>query len=252
MDYIVIKIGGSTLTNLDDSIIDDIYKLKEQGYKPIIVHGGGPFINEALSHYNVEPEFEDGLRVTSEQVLDVTCQTLIGKVNPQIVTKLNKKAHSAIGLNGMDAQFFDVAPLDDKYGYVGTPTCINAELLSHITAQYIPVIASIGLKQGTTQQYNINADTLAYKIAEALAAPLYILSDIPGVLIEDKVQHSLSATDIKRYIQQNHIYGGMIPKVQDAVLAINNGCEKVIIAAGSEQHIVQKVHEGQSVGTTIH
>jgi acetylglutamate kinase len=196
-----------------------------------------------LSHYNVEPEFKDGLRVTSEQVLDVTCQTLIGKVNPQIVTKLNKKGRSAIGINGMDAQF---------YGFVGTPTFINTELLSHLTAHYIPVIASIGLKQGTTQQYNINADTLAYKVAEALAAPLYILSDIPGVLIEDQVQHSLCENDIKRYIAENHIYGGMIPKVQDAVLAINNGCTKVIIAAGSEQHIVQKVHEGQSVGTTIY
>lgn len=251
MSYIVIKIGGSTLTNLDDSIIDDIYKLRQQGYKPIVIHGGGPFINEALNQYNVEPEFKDGLRVTSKQVLDITCQTLIGKVNPQIVSKFNEYGHSAIGLNGMDTQFIDIEPLDYKYGYVGTPTKIDTKLVKYLAVHYIPVIASIGLKKGTKQQYNINADTLAYKIAEALAAPLYILSDIPGVLIEDKVQHSLSSIDIKRYIQQNHIYGGMIPKVQDAVLAISNGCEKVIIAAGSEQHIVQKVHEGHLVGTTI-
>lgn len=252
MSYIVIKIGGSTLTNLDDSIIQDIYRLKQQGYQPIIVHGGGPFINTALAHNDVAPEFKDGLRVTTEQVLSITSQTLIGKVNPELVSKFNVQGQGALGLNGIDAQLFDIEPLHQQYGFVGEPININTVALNVLASEFIPVIASIGLKQGTKQQYNINADTLAYKIAEVLEAPIYILSDIPGVLIDEKVQASLNAKDIQKYIEQKEIYGGMIPKVQDAVLAIQHGCQKVVIAAGSETHIVEKVHKGDTVGTTIH
>lgn len=251
MDYIVIKIGGSTLTNMHDSIIEDIVALKKQGYKPLIVHGGGPFINQSLELQEVATEFKDGLRVTTHEVLSVTTQTLIGQVNPSLVNKINQFGIQSIGMNGIDAQLFDIKPLDLKYGFVGEPIHIDTRVIATLTQSFLPVIASIGVNQMTHQVYNINADTLAYKIAQALHAPIYLLSDIPGVLINEKVQPSLNAKNIATYIEQKLIYGGMIPKVQDAIKAIEKGCQKVVIAAGNEAHIIQKLQHGHNVGTTI-
>ncbi|MDK9857184.1 acetylglutamate kinase [Staphylococcus equorum] len=251
MSYIVIKIGGSTLTNLHDSTIEDIAFLRQQGFKPIIVHGGGPFINEALEQQGVPTQFKDGLRVTTREVLSVTSQTLIGSVNPSLVSKINKSDIQSVGINGIDAKLFDLIPLDDKYGYVGEPTDVDTSVLASLTEQFVPVIASIGQHRSTGQLYNINADTLAYKIAQFLQAPIYLLSDIPGVIIDEKVQATLNAERINHYIDQASIYGGMIPKVQDAVQAIESGCEKVVIASGNESHIIKKLQSGQNVGTTI-
>lgn len=138
MSYIVIKIGGSTLTNLHDSTIEDIAQLREQGYKPIIIHGGGPFINEALEQRGVPPEFKDGLRVTTSEVLSVTSQTLIGTVNPTLVSKMNQSDIQSIGINGVDAKLFDVMPLDSKYGYVGEPTDVDTSVIDAF------MIASMG------------------------------------------------------------------------------------------------------------
>ncbi|NWK83434.1 acetylglutamate kinase [Staphylococcus sp. GSSP0090] len=251
MNYIVIKIGGSTLTELHETTVDDIAQLKQQGMRPIIVHGGGPFITEALEQQGVASLFEDGLRVTTDEVLSITSQMLIGKVNPQLVSKMNDANVSSIGLNGLDAKLFDVKPLIEKYGYVGEPIDINTTVIENLTEQYIPIIASIGKHQASQHLYNINADTLAYKIAQILNAPIYLLSDIPGVIIENKVKSTLNSKHIKDYIEQKQIYGGMIPKVQDAITAIEYGCEKVVIAAGHEAHVVQRISNGQVVGTTI-
>src|SRR5699024_4358478 len=251
MSYIVIKIGGSTLTNLHDSTIEDIAQLREQGYKPIIIHGGGPIIKEALEQRGVPPEFKDGLRVTTSEVLSVTSQTLIGTVNPTLVSKMNQSDIQSIGINGVDAKLFDVMPLDSKYGYVGEPTDVDTSVIDALSEHFVPVIASIGMHKSTGQLYNINADTLAYKVAQFLGAPIYLLSDIPGVIIDEKVQSTLNAERINAYIEQEAIYGGMIPKVQDAIRAIDLGCQKVVIAAGNESHIIKKLQSGQSVGTTI-
>lgn len=251
MSYIIIKIGGSTLTNLHESTIEDIVQLKKQGYKPLIVHGGGPFINQSLKLQGVTSEFKDGLRVTTDDVLSVTSQTLIGQVNPSLVNKINRFDIKSIGINGMDAQLFDIVPLDPQYGFVGEPANIDVSVIESLTDSFVPVIASIGVLKQTGQIYNINADTLAYKLAQALNAPIYLLSDIPGVLINEKVQASLNAKSIEAYIEQKLIYGGMIPKVQDAIQAIEMGCQKVVIAAGSESHIIQKLQNGHNVGTTI-
>lgn len=251
MSYIVIKIGGSTLTHLHESIIEDIITLKKQGYKPIIVHGGGPFINKALENEGVAPKFKDGLRVTTETVLSVTSQTLIGQVNPQLVSKMNHNSNISIGINGIDGKLFDINPLSEKYGFVGEPIDMNTEFFQHLTNHFIPVLASIGIKQDTRQLYNINADTLAYKVAQALTAPIYLLSDIPGVIIDKEVQLKLNAESIQYFIDKEDIYGGMIPKVQDAVEAIELGCQKVVIAAGDEPHVIDKLVKGAKVGTTI-
>ena len=109
MDYIVIKIGGSTLTVMHDSTIEDIIALKNQGYNPIIVHGGGPFINQSLELQKVDSKFKDGLRVTTDDVLSVTTQTLIGQVNPSLVNKINQFGVQSIGMNSIDAQLFDLS-----------------------------------------------------------------------------------------------------------------------------------------------
>ena len=199
----------------------------------------------------VATEFKDGLRVTTHEVLSVMTQTLIGQVNPSLVNKINQFGIQSIGMNGIDAQLFDIKPLDLKYGFVGEPIHIDTRVIATLTQSFLPVIASIGVNQMTHQVYNINADTLAYKIAQALHAPIYLLSDIPSVLINEKVQPSLNAKNIETYIEQKLIYGGMIPKVQDAIQAIEMGCQKVVIAAGSESHIIQKLQNGHNVGTTI-
>ncbi|PHK49966.1 acetylglutamate kinase [Staphylococcus edaphicus] len=251
MSYIVIKIGGSTLTELHDTTIEDIAQLKQQGMRPIIVHGGGPFINQALKQQGVHTSFKDGLRVTTDKVLTITSQILVGMVNPQLVGKMNHTHIQSIGLNGVDAKLFDVKPLNEKYGYVGEAININTAVIDHITEHYIPIIASIGMHRSSSHLYNINADTLAYKIAQILKAPIYLLSDIPGVIIEDKVKPTLTSEHIQHYIEQEQIYGGMIPKVQEAVTAIEHGCQNVVIAAGNEAHVVQRIRDGQQLGTTI-
>ncbi|MDW4099552.1 acetylglutamate kinase [Staphylococcus saprophyticus] len=251
MNYIVIKIGGSTLTELHETTIDDIAQLKQQDLHPIIIHGGGPFINQALEQQGVDSLFEDGLRVTTDEVMSITSQILIGKVNPQLVSKMNDENIQSIGLNGIDAKLFDVEPLNEKYGYVGEPININTAVIDHLTEEYIPVISSIGRHKTSRHLYNINADTLAYKIAQTLNAPIYLLSDIPGVMIDNKVKATLNSEHIKNYIEQEQIYGGMIPKVQDAISAIEYGCQKVVIAAGNEAHVVERIRTGKGIGTTI-
>ncbi|MCR1874149.1 acetylglutamate kinase [Mammaliicoccus lentus] len=251
MKYAVIKIGGSILSDLCDTIIEDIHALKKDNYTPIIVHGGGPFIKKQLNRLGVESKFLDGLRVTDEQTLLQTVNTLIGEVNPKIVHQVNCKETLAIGLNGIDLNLFEIEPINEKYGYVAECLSVNKPVLADICKLAIPVIAPIGINHENGQKYNINADSLAYKIASEMNADLFLVSDIPGVLIEDEVKSELSIQEINTYIETTEIYGGMIPKVSGAVSAIKDGCSSVKIIPGTVKHALINSSNSNSIGTTI-
>jgi len=249
--YAVIKIGGSILNNLSQTIIEDILTLKKENYVPIIVHGGGPFINKQLSKMGVESKFVDGLRVTDDEVLRQTSNTLIGEVNPQVVYQINQHAPIAIGVNGIDMNLFDIEPLHSKYGYVAECSSVNKDAIEQICLNSIPVVAPIGIDRNSGQRYNINADSLAYKIASEMKGDLFLISDIPGVLIKDEVKSNLSINDINNYIETTEIYGGMIPKVTGAITAIEDGCKSVKIIPGASEHALLKSSISNKVGTTI-
>lgn len=216
-----------------------------------IVHGGGPFINDALSNQQIEPHFVNGLRVTDKATMTITKRTLIADVNTALVAQFNQHQCSAIGLCGVDAQLFEITSFDQQYGYVGVPTALNKDALQYICDKFVPIINSIGFNNHDGEFYNINADTLAYFIASSLKAPIYVLSNIAGVLINDVVIPHLPLGDINQYIEHGDIYGGMIPKVLDAKNAIENGCPKVIIASGNKPNIIESIYNNDFVGTTI-
>ncbi|EHJ08594.1 acetylglutamate kinase [Staphylococcus simiae] len=249
--YIIIKIGGSTLTDMHETIITDIKALRELNIYPIIVHGGGPFINKALQSQSIAPQFIDGLRVTDEQTLDITRQTLLADVNTAIVARFNQYNCHAIGLNGLDGQLFNITPLNFKYGYVAEPSHLNTDTLTHLCSTFIPIISSIGYNYDSNQFYNINADTLAYYIAASLKAPIYVLSNTYGVIVNDKVLSMLKTSNIDNYIASGDIYGGMIPKVREAQKAISLGCSSVVIACGSTEHIINNIYHNDFIGTVI-
>ncbi|HEJ7187951.1 TPA: acetylglutamate kinase [Staphylococcus aureus] len=251
MKFIVIKIGGSTLSDMHPSIINNIKHLRSNNIYPIIVHGGGPFINEALSNQQIEPHFVNGLRVTDKATMTITKHTLIADVNTALVAQFNQHQCSAIGLCGFDAQLFEITSFDQQYGYVGVPTALNKDALQYLCTKFVPIINSIGFNNHDGEFYNINADTLAYFIASSLKAPIYVLSNIAGVLINDVVIPQLPLVDIHQYIEHGDIYGGMIPKVLDAKNAIENGCPKVIIASGNKPNIIESIYNNDFVGTTI-
>lgn len=251
MKYAVIKIGGSILNDLSQTIVEDILDLRKNNYIPIIVHGGGPFINKQLDKIGVESNFVDGLRVTDSEVLQQTANTLIGEVNPRIVHQVNQQEPVAIGINGMDLNLFDISPLDKKYGFVAECQAVNKKSLEMLCQNFIPVIAPIGMDRQNNQQYNINADSLAYKIASEMNADLFLISDIPGVLIKNEVQTNLNVQEIYEYIETSEIYGGMIPKVTGAISAIKEGCTSVKIIPGSTEHALLNSSNSEMVGTTI-
>ncbi|HBG3054334.1 TPA: acetylglutamate kinase [Staphylococcus aureus] len=193
----------------------------------------------------------NGLRVTDKATMTITKHTLIADVNTALVAQFNQHQCSAIGLCGLDAQLFEIKRFDQQYGYVGVPTALNKDALQYICTKFVPIINSIGFNNHDGEFYNINADTLAYFIASSLKAPIYVLSNIAGVLINDVVIPQLPLVDIHQYIEHGDIYGGMIPKVLDAKNAIENGCPKVIIASGNKPNIIESIYNNDFVGTTI-
>ena len=181
MQYIVIKAGGSVLSELPDSFYQNVLQLQEEyGLKPVIVHGGGPFISSLLDILGVKTDFIDGLRVTSVEVLDVVDFVLSGRVNKDVVRRLSKIGANAIGISGVDANLIAAEPFgDQKLGYVGQVIGVNGAIIAQLCT-LIPVISPLGIEEG--QRYNINADTAAGAIARELQARLCFVSDIPGVL----------------------------------------------------------------------
>ncbi|MFB5661376.1 acetylglutamate kinase [Alteribacillus sp. HJP-4] len=249
-DIVVIKCGGSTVNALTEAFFDSIAAMKATGKHPIIVHGGGPAINEMLEAQNIKCEFVDGLRKTTAEVLNTAEMVLAGKVNKQIVSSLEASGGAAIGLSGVDAGIIQAEAIDfEKLGFVGAVDSVNEAFLeSLLLGGFIPVIAPIAT-DGRGGRLNINADTAASAIARALHADeLLFVTDVEGVLIGGSLQEQVFVSDIDSWISEGSIYGGMIPKVKAAAECLDGNIEKITIASG---YATLRHKDGTLKGTTI-
>ncbi len=254
---IVVKYGGNAMINeeLKEAVMHDLVLLSTVGIKVVLVHGGGPAINETLNKIGVESKFSNGLRVTDKETVDVVQMVLAGKVNKDLVCKIGNLGGHAIGLSGMDGNMIKCKPLDDEHGYVGEITDTNMDVIKEVLANnFIPVISTIGYDENGNC-YNINADTVAAQIAGDLkAAALISMTDIVGLLrdVSDestKIQKVL-ISDIPALIADGIIKGGMMPKIDSMTQAIRNGCEKAFIIDGRVPHsILMELLTDEGLGT---
>lgn len=259
-DIFVIKYGGSAMVDekIKETVIEDIVLLKLVGIKPVIVHGGGKEISSMLNRVGKVSEFVNGLRVTDEETVEVVEMVLSGKVNKAIVQLIQNHDLNAVGVSGKDGKTLKVKKKEvdgADIGYVGEITEVDTKLIhSLIDNDFIPVIAPVGTDQ-QGQTYNINADYAASAIAGALSAKkLIFLTDVEGVLEDlNKKDSLISKIDVKEvddYIEDGTISGGMIPKVECCVEAINAGVKNVHILDGRVEHcMLLEIFTKSGVGT---
>lgn len=256
---IVVKYGGAAQINPDlkDKFTKDIVLLHLIGIRVVIVHGGGNSINNILNQLDIKSHFVDGLRVTDEKTMEVVEMVLSGNINKQLTSLLNHNGAKAIGLSGKDANFIKAKPVDtNKYGLVGDITEVNSEILDDlIREKYIPVIAPIASGYDENHNgYNINADIAASSIAKSLKAKKIIfLTDTIGVLGKDgQLISKLTKNDIEKLKKDKVISGGMIPKVDACIDAIEGGVEAAHIVDGRIEHsIILELFTNEGIGTII-
>ena len=256
---VVIKYGGNAMINeqLKQQVMEDIVLLWLIGVKVVLVHGGGPEINDLMNRLGKKAEFVDGLRVTDEETVDIVQMVLAGKVNKTLVNLLEMKGGKAMGLSGMDGHLIEAAQKNEKLGYVGEITHINIKPVNDLLDMgYIPVISTLGCdKDGHT--YNINGDTAAAHIAGALGAErLIMMTDIAGILRDKEDPTSLiteiTTTDAVKLYESGVISGGMIPKVDCCVEAIKEGVKNVVIMDGRVPHsILMELLTDEGAGTMV-
>lgn len=266
---IVIKLGGNAMVEqqLNQSFARDVVLMKLVGMNPIVVHGGGPQIGRVLAELGIESEFVDGMRVTDSRTMDVVQMVLGGLVNQDIVSLINHNGGKAIGLTGHDGGLINARKLTITrstpemlepeiidIGHVGEVTSINREVLDMLArSDMIPVIAPIGTgSDGTT--LNINADLVAGRIAEELKAEkLMLLTNVTGLKdADDNVLTGLNAAEVKRLMAQDTISGGMLPKINCALSAVQNGVRSAHIIDGRVAHaVLLEIFTDQGVGTLI-
>ena len=258
---IVIKYGGAAM--LDDDLkqkfMEDITLLKFVGMNPIVVHGGGPDINKTLDNLGIEPHFENGLRVTDGETMDVVQMVLTGKINKNLTAGINSVGGNAVGICGIDGNVIKVSkkpPVDGiDYGFVGDIVSVDTKLINILSEDaYIPVIAPIGCdSQGNS--YNINADTVASAVAAALKAEkLMFLTDIDGIRRDpgdpDSLIYEISAQDVVSLIAEGIVSGGMLPKAKACAEAIRKGVNRVHILNGTTPHaILLEIFTNSGIGT---
>ncbi|WP_449290958.1 acetylglutamate kinase, partial [Oscillibacter ruminantium] len=241
---IVIKYGGNAMINeeLKDAVMHDIVMLKLLGMKPVLSHGGGPNINQMLEKLDIPVKFVNGLRYTSEEIMQVVEMVLMGQVNTELVGFINKLGGNAVGLSGVSGDIYHCHQRSAELGFVGDIDHVNpAPILAMLDAGFIPVIAPDGTDgQGNT--YNINGDTAAGKLASALGAEkLVLLTDIEGLCNDIKVRDVISylnIADVPMLKERGVIAGGMIPKVDCCVDAIREGVGSVHIIDGRKPHSI--------------
>jgi len=254
-ELIVIKCGGSVLLdqNLFNIFIKDITVLRKIGLIPIIVHGGGPKIKKKLLESNIQSTFIKGLRVTDKKTIEIVENVLI-ELNKEIVTSLNTQSCTATSITTKENNILSVKPAEKELGFVGVPNKIKINILNEIIkSNKIPVIAPIGLDK-SGQSFNINADTTAGAIAKNLKSRrLLLMTDVEGVLDKNKKLISEISPDIaKKMINDEIITGGMIPKINTCIDAINNEVKGVVIIDGRRQHsILFELLSDKGSGTLI-
>ncbi|SMC20123.1 N-acetylglutamate kinase [Desulfacinum hydrothermale DSM 13146] len=266
---IVIKYGGHAMKDeaLKESFAKDVVLMKYIGIHPVVVHGGGPQIGRMLDRVGKKSDFRAGMRVTDQDTMDVVEMVLAGKVNKEIVAFINRHGGRAIGLSGKDGQLIEARKMhiyryqgDDQppeiidIGLVGEVQRINAEILKVLEqSRVIPVIAPVGV--GTDgETYNINADLVAGKVASALnAEKLILMTDVPGVLDRSgELISTMTASEAADLMQDETLKGGMIPKVQCAIDAVQAGVHKVAIVDGRIPHcVLLELFTDSGIGTEI-
>jgi acetylglutamate kinase len=263
---IVIKYGGAAMADekLREAFATDVVLLKYVGLNPVIVHGGGPEITDYMRRLGLEVEFVQGLRVSTEQTVEVAKMVLIGKLNKDIVLRLNRHGQPAVGLCGDDGSLFQVekrevidadgSELD--LGYVGSIRHVDVNVLNHIAEDYIPVVASVGA-DGQGRSYNVNADEAAGAVAAALGAyKVIFLTDVEGWLADQGDPASLvSETDvaeIRRVIEAEEVTGGMLPKLAACADAVESGVGSAHIVDGREPHsLLLELFTDAGIGTKV-
>ena len=257
---VVIKYGGNAMINeeLKNSVMSDIILLTLVGVKVVLVHGGGPEITDMLGKVGLESKFVNGLRVTDKDTIDIVQMVLAGKVNKSLVNHIERKGGKAIGLSGIDGHMLRAEVKDPALGFVGNITKVNVQpIIDVIEKGYIPVVSTLGCdKEGNV--YNVNADTAAAKIAGALSAESLIsLTDISGILRDvndpDSLISHIEVEEAKKLMDEGVLSGGMIPKVECCVNAIDWGVRKVFIIDGRVEHsILIETLTDEGIGTMFY
>ncbi len=256
---VVIKYGGNAMVNeqLKQQVMEDITLLWLIGVKVVLVHGGGPEISELMNKLGKKAEFVDGLRVTDKETIDIVQMVLAGKVNKTLVNLLEMYGGKAMGISGMDGRLIEAKSKDKRLGYVGEITKINIHPVNDLLEKgYIPVISTVGCdNDGNT--YNINGDTAAAYIAGALGAErLFMMTDIAGILRDKDAPSTLipeiTISEARKLYDEGVISGGMIPKVNCCIDAINKGVKNVIIMDGRVPHsILMELLTDEGAGTMV-
>ncbi len=255
---VVIKYGGAAMREeaLRDAFATDIVLLKYVGLNPVVVHGGGPEITEYMERLGLEVRFHEGLRVSDAETVEVASMVLLGKLNSDIVQRLNRHGQPAVGLSGQDGSLFDVAPVAnaEQVGFVGTIEHVDVDVLNHIAADYIPVIAS-SASDREGQTYNVNADEAAGKVAAALGAYKAIfLTDVVGWLADPGAEDTLISRASVEQVEAAlaGIEGGMRPKLQACLDAIRGGSQSAHIVDGRRRHsLLLELFTDAGIGTMV-
>ncbi|SET06386.1 N-acetylglutamate kinase [Methanococcoides vulcani] len=268
----VIKVGGHAMVNpsVMNDIMQDVVLLRFVGIHPVIVHGGGPEITEKMERMGKKPEFVGGLRITDDETMEIARMVLVGNINTKIVSLIGKHGGKGVGLSGKDGKMIlarkkptqrimiENVEHDVDLGWVGETEIINPELINIVTANdYIPVISPIAM-DAEGNALNINADTVAGDLADALhAKKLILMTDVPGVLRDQSDRSSrisrISVDEVESLIEEGIISGGMIPKMRSAGASVLGGVERVHIIDGSVSHsVLLELFTDQGIGTMVY
>ena len=259
---VVVKFGGNAIAGTSDHdalslFAEDIVLMHTVGIRPVVVHGGGPQINDMLTRLNIESSFSNGLRVTDAATMEVVQMVLNGQVNPQIVSAINTHGNVAVGLSGEDGRTLQCVPRDPTLGFVGDIERVRTHVIDGLLADgLVPVLSTVGVDVHG-QPYNVNADTAAGAIAEALSAEKIIyLTDIAGLRKNTDDASSLiqriSVSDLGGLIADGTISGGMIPKIESCMQAVKGGVKSAHILDGRIAHVLLlELFTDQGVGTMI-
>lgn len=259
---VVVKYGGNALAGSSEAqalalFAQDLAIMRSVGMRPVVVHGGGPQISHLMARLGKQAEFRDGLRVTDAETVDIARMVLIGQVNPQIVASINVHGALAVGVSGEDASLIRAKPRDESLGFVGDVEHINPTILQGLLVEgFIPVVATIGT-DASGQAYNINADTVAGAIAEALdAEKLVYLTDIEGLrrVVDDpdSLIRQTTVDEMEALVADGTIAGGMIPKVMSCISAVRGGVRRAHILDGRVPHVLLlEIFTDAGIGTMV-
>lgn len=251
----VIKLGGHSMPASNDwsTFCEELKTIQANGIALVLVHGGGPYINDLLQRLGLASTFIDGLRVTDDKVMEVAEMVLCAGVNKEIVRNLEKYGIKSVGISGQDGGLLEAEPIRAELGHVGRVDKVNPDILITLLDKgYLPVIAPIALDR-KHEPLNVNADTAAGAIAGAVRAEYFVLySNVPGILDTDKkLLPRINKAGIKKLMADQVIHGGMIPKTECCLNALACGCARAIIMDGTEASLRRFIVSGENPGTVI-